>query len=86
MLFEHIYEIQKTNHNPKMANLLDKVKQAGKNVVDAGAKTMLKVRNSDLFVAEVRNHRVPYGWRIRLLFHVVVIGLGFVLEVCCPSL
>jgi hypothetical protein len=27
-----------------MANLLEKVKQAGKNVVDAGAKTMLKVR------------------------------------------
>ena len=34
----------------KMANLLDKVKLAGKSVVDAGAKTMLKVRLTHSFV------------------------------------
>lgn len=30
-----------------MAQFLDRVKKAGKNVVDAGAKTMLKVRNRE---------------------------------------
>ena len=48
-----IFKIEKqqnlTNNNDKMAGFMDKIKNAGKNVVDAGAKTMLKVRKRELW-------------------------------------